>query len=72
MNPDAKAKFYFADIVVLDGDIGCIVKTWHNERRGYHYDVYVRSANGIIERDEADLQRYVVSKELSRAERTFH
>lgn len=73
MNPDGHAKFFFADIVVVNTDeIGCIVKTWHNHRRGYHYEVYIRSLNRITEFDEAEIQRYVVSKELSNDERAFH
>ncbi len=67
------ARFMFADVVVVDGEnIGCIVKSWHNEKRGYHYDVYVRMYNGIREYDEADICRYVVSKCISKEEKEWH
>lgn len=66
------ARFYFSDIVVVDGDqIGCIVKTWEGGR-GYTYEVYVRSQNGIIEFSETEVQRYIVSKELSEEEQSWH
>lgn len=68
------ARFFFSDIVVVnDGWIGCIVKSWGaSVSRGRHYEVYVRSLNSIREYDEDDIQRYIVSKELSDEEMDFH
>jgi hypothetical protein len=67
------ALFYFGDIVVVEGDlIGCIVKTWCSLRPAYHYEVYVRSLNVIKEYDQSKIIRYVVSKELSEEEKTWH
>ena len=65
-----KAKFLFGDIVVVDESlIGVIVKTWQTPKRGYHYEVYVRNYNGIVEYDEMDIERYRVRhKELSEEE----
>jgi hypothetical protein len=64
----------FSDIVVVDGNqIGCVVKTWDRRSSvGYTYDVYVRSYNSIREYNEQDMQRYVVSKELSEEEQEWH
>jgi hypothetical protein len=73
-----KALFYFSVVVVVDEDqIGCVVKTWHNdtgfhEPKGYKYEVYVRSYNRIVEYPENMIQRYVVSKELSEEEKGWH
>lgn len=62
-----KARYLFGDIVVVEKDlIGVIVKTWYNDRRGYHYEVYVRNYRGIKEYDEKDIDRYRIRhKELS-------
>jgi hypothetical protein len=66
--------FYFADQVVVEENlIGCIVKSWGgSERRPPHYEVYVRSYNAIKEYNESDIQRYIVSKELSEEEKQWH
>jgi hypothetical protein len=54
-----KSKFLFGDIVVVEETlIGVIVKSWHNIKRGYHYDVYVREYNEIKEYDEDKIERY--------------
>lgn len=54
-------KFLFGDIVVVDEyQIGVIVKTWENTKRGYYYEVYVRSYNCIKEYDEDQIERYRV------------
>ena len=65
-----KAKYLFGDIVVVEEKlIGVVVKTWHNEKRGFHYEVYVRSFNRIKEYDEKDVARYRVRhKELDEEE----
>lgn len=65
-----KAKCLFGDIVVVEENlIGVVVKTWRNEKRGFHYEVYVRSFNCIKEYDEKDVERYRVRhKELDEEE----
>ncbi len=59
-------KFQFSNVVVVDENlIGCIVKTWGaSKMRGVHYDVYVRSYNGIKEYDEDEIKHFVYDKEL--------
>ena len=68
-----KAKFLFGDIVVVENYfIGVIVKTWESLNRGYHYEVYVRSYNAIVEYDEKDIERYRVRhKELNEEEKDW-
>lgn len=72
-----KARYYFGDIVVVEGClIGCIVKSWGasetGSKRPRHYEVYVRSWSVIKEYDEDRIQRYIVSKELSEEEEAWH
>lgn len=69
-----KAKFLFGDIVVVENYfIGVVVKTWQGLNNGkYHYEVYVRSYNAIVEYDEKDIERYRVRhKELSEEEKDW-
>ena len=68
-------KFLFGDIVVIEQDlIGVVVKTWDkresiHEKKGYYYEVYVRSYNTIKEYHEDDIERYRVRhKELNEEE----
>jgi hypothetical protein len=60
-------RFQFGNVVVVDKNlIGCIVKTWSgNKIREIHYDVYVRSLNGIYEYDESQIKHFVYDKELT-------
>jgi hypothetical protein len=52
--------------------IGVIVKTWESPRRGYYYEVYVRTYNHIVGYDEKDIERYRVRhKELSEEEKDW-
>lgn len=69
-----KPMFIFSDLVVVDdGQIGCIVKTWGaSEKREIHYEVYVRNYNGIVEYNESDIVRYSISKELHEDEHAWH
>lgn len=73
-------KFAFGDIVVLNGqDIGVIVKCWCAPiagpsvgKKGPHYEVYVRMANGICEFEEHEIERYMVRhKYLSEEEQEW-
>ena len=70
-----KPKFQFSTVVVVNGDqIGLIVKTWAPSIRNkfYTYEVYVRSANSVLEYDEHEIKHYVFSKELSEDEKEFY
>lgn len=71
-----KAKFLFADMVVVDGNlIGVVVKSLESLNRipgnqkhkdRFYYEVYVRSYRMIKEYTESDIERYQVRhKELS-------
>ena len=60
--------FQFGNVVVVDGQIGVIVKSWAN---GEH-DVYVRSHNGILTYHYTDIRHYIYSKELTDDEREFY
>lgn len=64
-----KALYLFGDIVVVEESlIGVIVKTWE-DRKGYYYEVYVRSWNCIKEYREEEIERYRVRhKELNEEE----
>lgn len=55
-------KFCFGDIVVVDdGNIGVVVKSWINMQNNSHsYQVYVRITHGIKEYDESEIERYMV------------
>ena len=57
-----KAKFLFGDIVVVDdGLIGVIVKTWENiDTKTLYYSVYVRQTNSIINYNEKRIERYAI------------
>lgn len=65
-----RAKYLFADMVVVDGDqIGVIVKTWLRSDEKVIHEVYVRSYRTIREYDEDDIERYRVRhKELDEEE----
>ena len=63
------ARFQFSNVVVVDDNqVGVIVKTWgaslSEGGRGIHYEVYVRSHNGIREYDEGDISHLVYDKEI--------
>ncbi len=65
--------FQFGNVVVVDDEeIGVIVKTWHNLKAGYHYEVYVRCYNGIKEYNENQIKHFVYSKSLSEEEKEFY
>lgn len=73
-------KFTFGDIVVCNGeDIGVVVKCWgapiagpNVGKKGSHYEVYVRVANGICQFDENEIERYMVRhKYLSEEEKEW-
>jgi len=65
--------FQFSNVVVVDDDeIGVIVKTWHNSKKGYHYDVYIRNYNIVKEYYEGQIRHYVYSKYLSEEEKEFY
>lgn len=56
-------KFCFGDIVVVDdGMIGVVVKSWCKSLQGKEdsHDVYVRMYNGIKTYPESEMQRYMV------------
>lgn len=61
-----EAKFQFSNVVVVRKNlIGVIVKTWGASKiRGIHYDIYVRSWNGIEEFDEDEIKHFVYDKEI--------
>lgn len=64
--------FQFSQVVVVEGDlIGVVLKTW-NEKSGYSYFVYVRDYNDIHQYNEADIQHFIYSKELSEEEKEFY
>lgn len=68
-------KFCFGDIVVVDdGLIGVVVKSWCRSLQGNepNYDVYVRVYNGIKNYPESKMQRYMVRhKYLSEEEKEY-
>lgn len=68
-------KFTFGDIVIVeDGLIGVIVKSWISSKNGksFNYDVYVRSYNSIRNYEENDIERYLVRhKYLSEEEKEY-
>lgn len=69
----SKPLFQFGNTVVVDEEqIGVIVKTWGNYKKGYHYEVYVRSYNVICEYNENKIDHYVYSKYLSKEEKEFY
>lgn len=56
-------QYCFGDIVIVDdGQIGVIVKSWDGSLQGNppSHDVYVRSYNGIHNYPESDIRRYMV------------
>ena len=70
-----KPKFQFSNVVVVNVcNIGVILKTWGPslKRKGYHYEVYVRSENRILEYDENEIDHFVYSKELADDELDFY
>ena len=64
--------YTFGDIVIVEGNpIGVVVKCWGTitPENKIHYEVYVRSFNGIKEYTEDQMRRYMVRhKELSEDE----
>ena len=62
----SNSKFQFSNVVIVDyTQVGVIVKTWGaSKNRGIHYEVYVRSYNGIREYDECDIEHLVYDKEI--------
>ena len=51
--------FFFGDVVVVDdGNLGVVVKSWAGKEK--NYDVYVRMLNGIKNYKESEMQRYGV------------
>ncbi len=60
--------YTFGDIVVIDDEIGVVVKSWAD---GSH-DVYVRSYNRINSYHESEMKRYIYSKTLSEEEKEFY
>ncbi len=74
-----KPIFQFGNVVVVDGHIGVIVKSWEpsitrkvSEANQFNHDVYVRSCNDIHNFNENEIDHYVYSKELSDDEREFY
>ena len=62
-------KFQFGNVVVVDdGQIGVIVKSWAD----YTHDVYVRSYNEIRLYKDSVITHFIYSKELSEEERGFY
>lgn len=62
-------KFQFGNIVVVDdGQIGVIVKSWAN---GSH-EVYVRSYGLIHDYSEDEIRHFVYSKELNDEEKDLY
>ena len=54
-------KFQFSNVVVVDdGHIGVVVKSWANNT----YDVYVRSYNKVMGYQEGQMKHFVYDKEL--------
>ncbi len=69
-------KFFFGDIVVVDGEnIGVIVKSWISmlgNKERFNYEVYVRMYNSIKEYPESKIERYGVRhKYLSDEEKEY-
>lgn len=67
---DLTMKFNFGDIVIVERNlVGVIVKCWgksiSGNMRPSHYEVYVRSYNGIHEYDEDDIRHIIYDKELT-------
>jgi hypothetical protein len=63
--------YQFGNVVVVDnGQIGVIVKSWGSglKTNGRSHDVYVRSYNGIKTYAEGDIQHFIYNKELNEEE----
>ena len=61
--------FQFGNVVVVDdGLIGVIVKSWVND----DHDVYVRGYNGVRTYQGKDIQHFVYSKALTDEEKEFY
>lgn len=63
----AKPRFQFSNVVVVDdGWIGLVVKSWAPSQNGgeFQHDVYVRVLNTIRTYPESEIWHYVYSKEL--------
>jgi len=61
-------KFQCGNVVVVEGLIGVIVKSWAD----HTYDVYVRSLNGVRPYSESRIRHYVYSKELTEDQLEFY
>ncbi len=67
------SKYQFGQVVVVDNDqIGVICKTWINPKKGFIYDIYVRSYNGVNEYAEENVHHFIYSKELLDEEKEFY
>ena len=65
--------FQFGNIVVVDdGQIGVIVKTWKNISDSFFYAVYVRNYNNVRQFSEEEIHHYVYSKSLHEDEHDFY
>jgi len=63
---DSGHRFSFGNIVIVDQtEVGVIVKSWAGSiTKPNHYDVYVRSYNGIKEYLEQEISPYPYEKSL--------
>ncbi len=59
--------YQFGNIVIVDENlVGVIVKCWQRcDTKTNHYDIYVRSLNGIKGYEEKNIKHYIHHKELS-------
>jgi len=65
--------FQFSNVVVVgEGQIGVILKTWQHPKEGYNYDVYVRSSNSITNYKESKIKHFIYSKYLAEDELEFY
>lgn len=67
--------FQFGNVVVVqDGLIGVIVKSWGKGllNEGASHEVYVRDFNSVKTYREDDIKHFIYSKELTDEEREFY
>lgn len=69
-----KPEFIFGDLVVYQGNIGVVVKTWDTCKQlgCYSYEVYIRMDNDIEEIPGNELERMVVHKYVSEEDKKFY
>jgi len=72
-----KPIFQFSNVVVVNGSVGSILKTWDHtnskhQEKGFYYEVYIREFNTIIEYHEKQIQHFVYSKTLSKKEESYY